>query len=1265
MTKGIPSDILLPLQWHLGNGQWSINVQDAWADYTGEGVLVGAFDSGVDYLHPDLLPNYRADLDYDYTDGDNDPIAVLSIDNLDNHGTPVLGIIGADDNGTGVVGVAFDSQLVAYRNVFGQSNTRVNYEDALGRAKDDLDILNNSWGYTNSFSDNFNSPSFAAIGQAIEDAASLGRDDLGTILVYSAGNSRSVSFGSDNSNLHNLRNTPYGITVAAIDEDGTTATANGEDFSSPGANILISAPGTNVATIDRQGAEGYVSDDYVSFGGTSASAPVISGVVALMLEANSQLGYRDVQDILALTARQNDPTNTSWQTNAAGLHFSHDFGFGLVDAKAAVRLAETWTEQRTFANLAQVSETSVTNATMEGGTFTFNLDITQDILIEHVIINVDYFSTSINDITIKLISPDGTQSVLLDRTTEVSPTLNIDFDFSSMAHRGESSLGEWTLSIQDTRFLSTDSSSILSDWGLTFLGRSQSADDVYVYTQERTPELITDSDGGIDTVNFAALSDDLTIDLSQNTPSTIGAQSLTFSPQTEIENVIAGDGNDILSGSSSDNFIRGGRGNDRLIYDVSLNAGSVNELDGDKGDDTLQLNFVMSEFVNAIFVELDNLLSFIGLNSDNNAINGAAFSFSNLALSVSDFEFLEVFVDGVLQTEIPSPNTPAIIGTQNNDTLNATVDADEFIGLGGNDTASYREAADAVTIDLASGINTGTYAAGDTYDSIENILGSTHDDTFIGGAGNDSFSGWWGDDTFYASAGNDFFVSGNNDADIFIFEAAYAFDGIDTIQFFNPDQDIIDISDVITLYDPASHALSDFVQFTDNGRHGFLEVDADGTANGVNFTRIAQLNWNTVLDAAAMEASGNLITDNGVPSTNVAPIAQDDNFIGEQDTDVTGNVLNDNGNGADSDANGDTLNVVSGVFATAQGGSVVLSANGDFTYTPALEFFGSDNFDYTLEDGQGGVDTATVSLTVHQDSIVINGTAASETLEGTSATETINGFGGNDIIRGRGGDDIIYGGTGNDDIRGANNSDDIMYGEDGNDSIRGYGGDDQIFGGEDNDSSLWGYAGNDLIDGGAGVDTARYTADISGINIDLANQTATDGWGDTDTLISIENIHGSSHDDVMIGSSANNQLRGYDGNDTLKGGDGSDQLRGYDNDDILYGEDGRDDLWGGAGADQFIFESISAFNDVDRIKDFDATDGDVIDVSDLLSGYDPLADAISDFVQITDNGTHSYIEVDSDGGSDSFQQIVRIDNTIGLGTADALELSGTLKTEIV
>jgi len=52
-------------------------------------------------------------------------------------------------------------------------------------------------------------------------------------------------------------------------------------------------------------------------------------------------------------------------------------------------------------------------------------------------------------------------------------------------------------------------------------------------------------------------------------------------------------------------------------------------------------------------------------------------------------------------------------------------------------------------------------------------------------------------------------------------------------------------------------------------------------------------------------------------------------------------------------------------------------------------------------------------------------------------------------------------------------------------------------------------------------------------------------------------------------------------------------------------------------------------------------------------------------VQITDNGTHSYIEVDSDGGSDSFQQIVRIDNTIGLGTADALELSGTLKTEIV
>ncbi|WP_346915327.1 Ig-like domain-containing protein [uncultured Roseibium sp.] len=62
-------------------------------------------------------------------------------------------------------------------------------------------------------------------------------------------------------------------------------------------------------------------------------------------------------------------------------------------------------------------------------------------------------------------------------------------------------------------------------------------------------------------------------------------------------------------------------------------------------------------------------------------------------------------------------------------------------------------------------------------------------------------------------------------------------------------------------------------------------------------------------------------------------------------------MLVDNGAGADRDIDGDTLTVTAGTFATAEGGSVTIDANGAFTYTPAADFNGSDSFTYTVSDG--------------------------------------------------------------------------------------------------------------------------------------------------------------------------------------------------------------------------------------------------------------------------------------------------------------------------
>ncbi len=146
------------------------------------------------------------------------------------------------------------------------------------------------------------------------------------------------------------------------------------------------------------------------------------------------------------------------------------------------------------------------------------------------------------------------------------------------------------------------------------------------------------------------------------------------------------------------------------------------------------------------------------------------------------------------------------------------------------------------------------------------------------------------------------------------------------------------------------------------------------------------------------------------------------------------------------------------------------------------------------------------------------------------------------------------------------------------------------------------------------------------------------------------------------GTSGADTLNGSVFNETLYGRDGDDMLYGNDGDDILYGGGDTDTLSGGSGADVFVFESASAFSNVDTVTDFDVSESDVIDIADLLSGYDPLTDAISDFVQITDNGTDSVLSVDANGGADNFVQVATLLNVTGLTDEDALETSGNLIT---
>jgi Ca2+-binding RTX toxin-like protein len=148
--------------------------------------------------------------------------------------------------------------------------------------------------------------------------------------------------------------------------------------------------------------------------------------------------------------------------------------------------------------------------------------------------------------------------------------------------------------------------------------------------------------------------------------------------------------------------------------------------------------------------------------------------------------------------------------------------------------------------------------------------------------------------------------------------------------------------------------------------------------------------------------------------------------------------------------------------------------------------------------------------------------------------------------------------------------------------------------------SLMGNADDNLIEGGVGTDTLSYANAGAGVNASLTSSSASGGEGN-DILRRIENLIGSAHNDSLTGSIAANELSGGDGADSLNGGKGNDILDGGAENDLLTGGLGRDQLSGGTGADRFDFNSASesAVLQMDSITDFNAGEGDKIDLSTI------------------------------------------------------------------
>jgi len=1292
-----PTDPDYVRQWYLG----AIGASSVWSDYTGKGVKVlvlepsGQFAvdrQAADLNHPDLVANKSQ--------------AFVDTSDHSVHATAVAGVIGAARNGVGGVGVAYNATLdsIAFSPNAAQGWVARYRSDM--NAMQCYDIVNNSWMHDNPWGRTDQTSGMAIEvsidADAIEQAATKGRHGLGTILVYGAGNDRVKGYDSG---LSTMTANPYTIAVGAVNRVGDIGTTIGlnKPFSNRGANILVSAPGSNIFTssIQFENSNGSVfGANSAETQGTSFATPIVSGVVALMLEANPNLSYRDVQSILALTARKDygagTQADTTWYTNhdtdwnGSGMHYSHDFGFGMVDARAAVHMSENWISEGTSPQSVLASNAAEAVPDLGRRVLTFN--VTDAMEVEQVVLNLQLDHPRWSDLVVTLISPTGTSSILLDRPGVVGSVANLvnpegelhfSKDLMSVHFRGENSTGAWQVVVEDKAAGMAGSGSIMAS--LDVVGAAATVKR-YVLTDEYAGSWnIANIPATPSELNASAISGNLVLDLSGATGNSVAGKGITIG--AGIDRLVGGDGNDTLTGGAGNETILGGRGND------SIDGGAGHDsLDGGAGNDVLKGGAGQDVLVAG--VGTDTLWG--GADADVFLIEG------DTAGTTCIKDFSAAAGDAVL---IRTPNrlsfqsiTQTVVGQNLNLTYSVS---------GGLRTVTL----EGVTAPLgASQLRT---LAGNESVPVDPTTGGFTAKRIVRVAPE------W---TLVATAPSPIARS----MDQTVTPATVGF-----LDASDPTYKIVHVSELSATADPGQRIAIVFgaaerkdpadttspMGFT---RYLILEpdelsakwagIDASGTgvmylartqySNGGQMTyRLDNMHWaqgtdeSETLVAAPIPIKPLEVSQQewdaaikALGPRRFLAFGGDDELIG----DGTGEIM-DGGSGNDTLTGGEGNDTLTGgfgadqyVFETGWGSDNITDiedadtlvfkdiTQSGITRTTTFRSDSKAGFyaNTTIKDGVADqVDFSSAFISPGQlaqgDVLLYNaqfdGSTQKVYLDGKTITQDadviVQERYGSTIINTLGGDDLIFSLKKNTLSIDGGDGNDVVYALEGGNTINGGVGNDRI-----EITAATAYVAGDLLIGGAGNDTlsaGNYGATLYGddqANSLAGNDVLTGGSGN-DTL------YGGGGNDSMNGAAGADAAFGGTGDDTVFGGDGFDTIYGETGNDIIDGGMGNDNLYG--GADNDVISGSQGFDYLEGGDGNDTLSGGTENDSlyggagdDLLMGGDGddlLIGGAGNDVFTTGSGNDT-IELDLTSGNDSVSSLTGVDTVVIRGVASQSSL---------